>query len=439
MRRSLVLVLLIAAWMSLGGCQRRPELAETGCTAFVFAIDTSGREAEKDLAASVAQAVLKRLDPKGQYGIVVSPIAPNQIEVRIQHPPNEVRELGRVFNESLEKLTAANVTQEEVTAALQLTAGRAAALERLVRGHPTRQQKLAALADAYDQSQRGGSELVYWRALQDVFKTSISANDVRFALELTEPGSTERKEWLAQGREQFPHLRQEIDEVVTRHRAWRAKGIYIDDPGEIIPLLRGMGILEFRILAEPDPGDAAKYDRYRVQLQQRGPTPQPGDELGWFRIENPAALLSLDSPAELAQLDVRQSTFVIETLNGDYYVLARLAPEHGLLRGEKWKVRSAAIGRDRIGRPSIDFELDANGGELFSALTRNNIGEHLCILVDDVAYSAPTIQSTIATHGQVTGDFTLEKARYLARTLGGQLPARLAFPPVSERVVHPQP
>jgi len=59
--------------------------------------------------------------------------------------------------------------------------------------------------------------------------------------------------------------------------------------------------------------------------------------------------------------------------------------------------------------------------------------------VDDVAYSAPTIQSTISTHGQVTGDFSLEEAQYLARTLGGQLPARLAFPPVSERVVHPQP
>ena len=439
MYRSLVLVILISTWMSLGGCQRRPELGATGYTAFVFAIDTTGREPGEDLVADVAEAVLKRLDPKGQYGIVVRPIAPDQIEVRVQHPPDEVRKLGQAFEQSLSKLTAANVTEEEVMAALQLKAGRAAALERLVRGHPTRAQKLAELAEAYDRSQRGGSELVYWRALQDALETSISANDVRFMLELTDPGSTERKEWLAKGREHFPHLRQEIDEVVTRHRAWRAKGTYMEDPRDIITLLRGTGILEFRILAEPDPYDPAAYDRYRQRLQQHGSAPLPGDEFVWFRIDDPVAFLNLDSPAELARLDVRQSAYVVTAVDDAYYVLAKLDPEHGLLKSEQWELRSVTIGRDWNGRPSIDFELDEAGGELFGALTRKNIGKHLCILIDDVAYSAAIIQSKITTRGQITGDFSMEKTQYLARTLEGQLPARLEFPPVGERVVRPKP
>lgn len=439
MCRSLLVVVLISTWAPLGGCHRRPGLEETGCTAFVFAIDTSGHRAEEDLVAAVAAAVQRRLDPEGRYGIECTRIATDQIEVRVQHPPDEVRELGRVFEEGLVKLAAANVEREKLLATLKLKEGRDTALDRLVRGHPARKEKLAVLVEAYDTWRKGGSELAYWSTLEDLLETNISVNDVRFTLELTEPGSAERKEWLEEGRKQFPHLRKNIDEVVSRHRAWRAKGAYLEDPGEIRLLLRGMGVLEFRVLAEPSPANPTRYDRYREQLQQRGPMPMPGDEFGWFRIDNPIAFLNLKTPAELERLDVQQSPYVVEKLTDEHYVLAKLDPEHGLLQSENWQLCKATVSRDWAGRPSIDFELDTAGGSLFGELTRKNIDKCVCILVDDVAYSAPNIRTKITTRGQITGDFLLDKVRYLARVLEGRLPARLKFPPVSERVVDPQP
>ena len=73
---------------------------------------------------------------------------------------------------------------------------------------------------------------------------------------------------------------------------------------------------------------------------------------------------------------------------------------------------------------------------MFGSLTRNNIDKPLCILVDDVAYSAPNIKSEIRTHGEITGEFSLDKVNYLVQTMeGGTLPARLKETPLSERTI----
>jgi len=53
-------------------------------------------------------------------------------------------------------------------------------------------------------------------------------------------------------------------------------------------------------------------------------------------------------------------------------------------------------------------------GELFQALTEKNIGEQLAIILDNQVYSAPKIQSRIATRGTITGRFTVEEASDLA-------------------------
>jgi len=84
----------------------------------------------------------------------------------------------------------------------------------------------------------------------------------------------------------------------------------------------------------------------------------------------------------------------------------------------------------------VAFSLDPVGGELFGKLTGRNIGKPLCILVDDVAYSAPSIRSRITTDGIITGDFSIEKVNYLIQTLqAGSLPARLKDTPLSERTI----
>ncbi|MGD8452287.1 MAG: hypothetical protein PVJ57_10755 [Phycisphaerae bacterium] len=443
MFRLLATTTLLTCVAFLSACNTRPSLEKTGYTAFVFAIDTSDLPADRDVSAEVAAAVLKRLDPDERFGVVCTPLSRDQIEVRVQHAPQDVQALGRAFEESLARLAAANVTPEELLAALVTVDGRDAALEQLVRGHPTRKAALAALATAYDAWKESGFEPPYQKVLDDVLATNLPVDRLRRALEFGEPRSSERKQWLADAHEHFPHLKQQLDNVVARYDAWydKGKGKYLENPAWVKRLLRGLGVLEFRVLPEPAPDNPTKYDLFRRRLHEHGPAPVPGDEFGWFRVDDPVSFFNLDGPAELTDFDpCEEPRFVADRVDDDYYILAYLTPDQGLLaKGQPWHLLQAKADYDAHGRPAVSFTLDSAGGSLFEKLTARNIDRPLCILVDDVAYSAATIRTKIRSSGQITGDFTLVKTTYLARLLNAQLAAPLKFPPVSEREVAPQP
>ena len=74
----------------------------------------------------------------------------------------------------------------------------------------------------------------------------------------------------------------------------------------------------------------------------------------------------------------------------------------------------ARPGFDNQQRPQVDFTFNPAGGELFQELTEANIGVQLAIILDDRVYSAPTIQSRIATRGTISGRFTVEEASDLS-------------------------
>ena len=97
---------------------------------------------------------------------------------------------------------------------------------------------------------------------------------------------------------------------------------------------------------------------------------------------------------------------------------------------------SAGVDRDSTGSLAISFSLNSKGAQIFSTLTRNyiahgpknpsNQGRQLAIILDDVLVSAPTLQSEIGAHGQITGRFTPAEAQRLANDLNaGALPAPL--------------
>ena len=74
----------------------------------------------------------------------------------------------------------------------------------------------------------------------------------------------------------------------------------------------------------------------------------------------------------------------------------------------------ARPGFDNQQRPQVDFTFNPAGGELFQALTEENIGEQLAIILDDRVYSAPAIRSRIATRGTISGRFTVAEASDLS-------------------------
>lgn len=81
------------------------------------------------------------------------------------------------------------------------------------------------------------------------------------------------------------------------------------------------------------------------------------------------------------------------------------------------------------GAPLIGIEFNAEGKDLFAKITREHRGERLAIVLDGEMLSAPVIQDEIREgNAQITGTFTAEGARELARDLNyGALPVPITF------------
>lgn len=79
--------------------------------------------------------------------------------------------------------------------------------------------------------------------------------------------------------------------------------------------------------------------------------------------------------------------------------------------------------------PSVSLEFSDEGAKIFETLTQNNIGKPLAIYVDSVLLSSPTVQEAISGgKAQITGQFTLEQAKELARNLNaGALPVKITL------------
>lgn len=92
---------------------------------------------------------------------------------------------------------------------------------------------------------------------------------------------------------------------------------------------------------------------------------------------------------------------------------------------------------EQNGRPCVSMTMNSDGARRWAALTKENRGRCIAIVLDDYVYSAPTVQNEI-TGGvsSITGNFTLEDTRDLANVLNtGKMPAPAHI--VSEEIVGP--
>ncbi len=91
----------------------------------------------------------------------------------------------------------------------------------------------------------------------------------------------------------------------------------------------------------------------------------------------------------------------------------------------------------RLEGPYVEVKLDHRGADIFAALTAENVGRHLAIVLDNTVYSAPVIKEPIPGGDvQITGNFSFEDAHELAIVLrSGALPAPVEI--IEERTVGP--
>jgi len=95
-------------------------------------------------------------------------------------------------------------------------------------------------------------------------------------------------------------------------------------------------------------------------------------------------------------------------------------------------IRSADVSRNSLdGRPTVTFQLDTDGGEIFYRLTSANIGKPMAIVLDDRVKSVATIRGAIRESVQLEG-FGADEANNIALML------RTAALPVELEVVNQQ-
>ena len=196
--------------------------------------------------------------------------------------------------------------------------------------------------------------------------------------------------------------------------------------------LQSAAFLEFR-LTHP------KNDQLVAKLLSKDVAPEGYKKSGngYARVENWAEVSKAKGyAARLAAFEVPDARyrFMLED-NGDGTYSPNFVARKTELTGEA--LVSAAVQREPTsGRLSIGFTLNAEGGRIFSALTRNykahgpknptDRGRQLAIILDETLISAPVINDEIGSRGEITGRFDAASANKLAAELNaGALPAPL--------------
>jgi len=92
---------------------------------------------------------------------------------------------------------------------------------------------------------------------------------------------------------------------------------------------------------------------------------------------------------------------------------------------------------DQTGRPEVSMSMNPTGARKWGKMTGANIGKQVAVVLDDVVYSDPVVQSEITGgNTSISGNFSIDEAQDLAQVLkAGKLPAPTRI--VEEAVVGP--
>ena len=273
----------------------------------------------------------------------------------------------------------------------------------------------------------------YKEAIRSIDQLNLTEDQLDICLELPikSPG---RRGKIAKLKTDFPDRVDEIDNVVAAFDEYHPFRGRLDDPKDLQRMLKGAGILEFRVL--PTQGhpsiDMDQMAGYVEKLTEKGPKYASDTQYVWCEIEN---------IEEWRAVDNEKRPSIVAQFGDKYYVLASNKPNDTMLRspGERqWKLERANPTTDSMGRRAIGFTLDGKGGKLFANVTGQNVGRPLCILLDAIAISAPSISEMIRGQGVITGSFTQTQVEDMVNKLNaGSLPARLIEQPISINTIGP--
>jgi SecD/SecF fusion protein len=275
-----------------------------------------------------------------------------------------------------------------------------------------------------------GLNAVYRTAENNLSNFNLNIETLTAVLDMPEK-SSKRAEMVSQFKSRFPTRAEKIDALVTAFTNYRSVRGRIDGPDDVKRMLKGAGVLDFRILPKDGDGRANKEElnAYVDALKTKGPKLASDNKYVWIEIEN-----------------IKEDTWqggglIIGVFGEKNYVLASNQKNECMLKhtGTKpWKLTRSRPTMDQMGQRAIDFSFDEVGGSIFYTITHNNLQRPLCIILDNMALSAPNIRSEIRNNGIIEGSFSQIKQMDMVDKLNaGSLPARLIEPPISEKTIGP--
>jgi len=275
-----------------------------------------------------------------------------------------------------------------------------------------------------------GLNAVYRNAEISLRDFNLNVDTLTATLEMAEK-SSKRTEMIAQLKSRFPSRAEKIDAIIAAFKDYRSVRGRIDGPDDVKRMLKGAGVLEFRILPKADDGRTNKDElaAYVDALKTKGPKLASDTKYIWIEIEN------------VKDTTWKSSDIITGAFGDKYYVLTSNLKNECMLKnaGKKpWKLTRSRPTIDEVGKRAIDFSFDDVGGSIFYNITHNNLQRPLCIILDNLALSAPNIRSEIRNNGIIQGSYTqTEQMDMVDKLNAGSLPARLIEPPISEKTIGP--
>ncbi|MBX3358749.1 MAG: protein translocase subunit SecD [Phycisphaeraceae bacterium] len=313
----------------------------------------------------------------------------------------------------------------------------------------TAEKQLNALAAA-----AAPAELEFDRSKQELLTAAVSDREMlsalrrsKAAVRLHDVGTkyivlpSPREQAIERLKEQHHAAAGRIDECIAAWETYEAERSTLDDPEDLKRLLRGAGVLNFRITVKP--GQVPDESSLRESVSAAGPRNAGNEQVGWYKLNKLEGWYSDANELRAVRDNPRgffaSRNFIVEPYEGDYYILCYRTEGSQLTEASgQWRVANAYPGQDQIGRPAIDFEMDAVGGSKLGRLTENNVGNNMAVLLDDEVYTAPVLRDRISVRGQISGSFSPREIDYIVQVLSaGSLQAKLIPDPISESKLGP--
>ncbi len=479
-RLFLSLVVLLILGKAMLPFQEKLRLGKdlAGGVTLLYQVQLGAEENKAQIIEKTIQVIRDRVDPMGQLDLRITPVGEDRIEITMPLPTAEVKQLRQKVEDALRDVdrhyaSVGNVDDllalpgdqraERIASAAGGDAERRKAFDGAAARFDVLRARRAEYSAAPDAAAREAlaagvaqAEIDYDAAKQALSESAISSQAIRRVLamstrtrELQDANRqlvvfpSDRDKGLEALKKAHPGAVDEIGAVLKLHEEYSTRRKSLDDPQDLVRILRGAGVLTFRIA--PRPGSYAEEARLRQELRDRGPRVARARDARWFKLNDIGAWMN--EAEDFARLESNPGQYfanrghIAEYYPGDqsYYMLCWDTPDLRLTPAEgDWTVASASQGVDQLGKPAIHFEMDARGSSLLGRLTQGNVSNVMAVLFDDQVYTAPNLREAISRSGQITGEFTSQEVDYVVRVLSaGSLKAKLSSEPISIESVGP--